>query len=223
MKDTIKDITVKAILQTGIIPLFYHDDAAVCKKVAGACFEGGVRVFEFVNRGPMAEDNFQLLKRFAKENYPAGIIGAGSILTVAQAERFINLGAGFIVSPVLNEDVARICNKHGVGWIPGCATPTEIAKAAGLGAGIIKVFPGNVLGPGFIKSVLAPMPGLKLMPTGGVEPTRENLSAWFGAGAVAVGMGSKLIDKEMTAKPELLTGKVKEIIKTIKHLSGKDE
>ena len=151
------------------------------------------------------------------------IIGVGSVLNRQQAEKFIQLGADFIVSPILSKEIALACIDRETYWIPGCATPTEIARARALGADIIKIFPGNVLGPGFIKSVLGPMPGLKLMPSGGVEPTKENLKAWFDAGVVCVGMGSKLIDKEMIARPELLTKKIKEVIEIIRSLTDKDE
>ena len=132
----------------------------------------------------------------------------------------MRLGADFIVSPILSKEIALACKDHDTYWIPGCATPTEIAKARALGADVIKVFPGNVLGPGFIKAVLGPMPGLKLMPTGGVEPTKENLTAWFDAGAVCVGMGSKLINREMIGHPELLTKKVKELFEIIKNIKS---
>jgi 2-dehydro-3-deoxyphosphogluconate aldolase/(4S)-4-hydroxy-2-oxoglutarate aldolase len=201
MKDTI----INKIQEARIIPVYYHSDADTCKNVIDACYKGGIRVFEFVNRGKMAAVNFTLLKNHVQESWPGLIFGAGSILNRQQAEKFIELGADFIVSPILSEEIAQTCKDHGIYWIPGCATPTEIAKANDLGADIIKVFPGNVLGSGFIKSVIGPMPGLKLMPTGGVEPTKENLSAWFGSGAACVGMGSKLIDQKMTDHPELLS------------------
>jgi 2-dehydro-3-deoxyphosphogluconate aldolase/(4S)-4-hydroxy-2-oxoglutarate aldolase len=214
MKDTI----INKIQEARIIPVYYHSDADTCKTVIDACYKGSIRVFEFVNRGKMAAVNFTLLKNHVQEKWPGLIFGAGSILNRQQAEKFIGLGADFIVSPILSEEIAQTCKDHGIYWIPGCATPTEIAKANDLGADIIKIFPGNVLGPGFIKSVIGPMPGLKLMPTGGVEPTKENLSAWFGSGAACVGMGSKLIDQKMTEHPELLTKKVKEVIEIINHL-----
>jgi 2-dehydro-3-deoxyphosphogluconate aldolase/(4S)-4-hydroxy-2-oxoglutarate aldolase len=214
MKDTI----INKIQEARIIPVYYHSDADTCKNVIDACYKGGIRVFEFVNRGKMAAVNFTLLKNHVQEKWPGLIFGAGSILNRQQAEKFIGLGADFIVSPILSEEIAQTCKDHGIYWIPGCATPTEIAKANDLGADIIKIFPGNVLGPGFIKSVIGPMPGLKLMPTGGVEPTKENLSAWFGSGAACVGMGSKLIDQKMTDHPELLSKKVKEVIEIINHL-----
>ncbi|MEN8226369.1 MAG: bifunctional 4-hydroxy-2-oxoglutarate aldolase/2-dehydro-3-deoxy-phosphogluconate aldolase [Bacteroidota bacterium] len=210
-----KSKTAQIIYKSGLIPLFYHHDADSSISVINACYKGGVRVVEYVNRGDAALLNFPVIKDHIQNYCPGMILGAGSVLNRQQAEKFIQLGADFIVSPILSKEIALSCIDHDTYWIPGCATPTEIARARALGADIIKVFPGNVLGPGFIKSVLGPMPGLKLMPTGGVEPTKDNLRAWFDAGAVGVGMGSKLIDQEMTGKPDLLTAKVKEVIDII--------
>ena len=213
--------TIRHTIQDAhIIPVFYHPDIAICQTVIAACYNGGIRVFEYVNRGEAAIKNFPILKDYVKKNYPDMIFGAGSVLNGQQAEQFIQLGADFIVSPILNKNIVQACVSLDTYWISGCATPTEIAYAKELGADIIKIFPGNVLGPGFIKSVLGPMPGLKLMPTGGVEPTSENLRAWFSAGVVCVGMGSKLINKEMIRHPELLTKKVKEVIEMIKNIKS---
>ncbi len=206
-----------------MIPVFYFHDIDSNISVVNACFKGGVRVVEFVNRGDAAMINFPVLKDHVRKYCPGMIIGVGSVLNRQQAEKFIQLGADFIVSPILSKEIALACIDRETYWIPGCATPTEIARARALGADIIKIFPGNVLGPGFIKSVLGPMPGLKLMPSGGVEPTKENLKAWFDAGVICVGMGSKLIDKEMITNPELLTKKIKEVIEIIRSLTDKDE
>jgi 2-dehydro-3-deoxyphosphogluconate aldolase/(4S)-4-hydroxy-2-oxoglutarate aldolase len=219
MKNTI----AQAINNSGLIPVFYHHDVDSSITVINACYKGGIRVVEYVNRGDAAMINFPVLKNHVQKYCPGMILGVGSVLNRQQAEKFIQLGADFIVSPILSKEIALACIDHDTYWIPGCATPTEIARAKALGADIIKVFPGNVLGPGFIKSVLGPMPGLKLMPSGGVEPTKENLKAWFDAGVVCVGMGSKLIDQEMIAKPELLTKKVKEVIEIIRSLTNKNE
>ena len=213
-----KQSTAQAIKNSGMIPVFYFHDIDSNISVINACYKGGVRVVEFVNRGDDAPVNFPILKNHVQKYCPGMIIGVGSVLNRHQAVQFIDLGADFIVSPILSKEIALACVDHDTYWIPGCATPTEIAKARALGADVIKVFPGNVLGPGFIKSVLAPMPGLKLMPTGGVEPTEENLKAWFNAGAVCVGMGSKLISQEMIGHPELLTKKVKELIEIINNI-----
>ena len=218
-----KTTTAQAINNSGLIPVFYHHDADSSKTVINACYKGGLRVVEYVNRGDAAMINFPILKDHVQKYCPEMILGVGSVLNPQQAEKFIQLGADFIVSPILSKEIALACIDHDTYWIPGCATPTEIARAKALGADIIKVFPGNVLGPGFIKSVLGPMPGLKLMPSGGVEPTKENLKAWFDAGVICVGMGSKLIDKEMIARPELLTEKVKKVIEIIRSLTNKNE
>ena len=215
-----KNTTAQAINNSGLIPVFYHQDADSSKTVINACYKGGLKVLEYVNRGDAAMINFPVLKDHVQKYCPGMIIGVGSVLNPQQAEKFIQLGADFIVSPILSKEIALACIDRDTYWIPGCATPTEIARARALGADIIKVFPGNVLGPGFIKSVLGPMPGLKLMPSGGVEPTKENLKAWFDAGVICVGMGSKLIDKEMIARPELLVKKIKETIEIIRSITN---
>lgn len=201
-----------------MIPVFYYPEIDTCKTVLDACYKGGLRVAEFVNRGDAAIINFPVLKEYVQKNCPGMLLGVGSILNGEQAEQFIKLGADFIVSPILSEEVAQSCIDHGIYWIPGCATPTEISRAKALGADIIKVFPGDILGPGFIKAVLGPMPGLKLMSTGGVEPTEENLSAWFRAGAVCVGMGSKLLSSEGIKNPLKLTEKITQTIDIINSL-----
>ena len=213
----------KKIINSGVIPLFYHPDADTGKTVINACYKGGLRVIEFVNRGAAANINFPVLKEHVKRYCPGMILGAGSVLNRQQAEQFIKFGADFIVSPIISKEIAFACTDHDTYWIPGCATPTEIAKARALGADVIKVFPGNVLGPGFIKSVLGPMPGLKLMPTGGVEPTESNLKAWFDSGVVCVGMGSKLINQVMIDHPDLLTKKIKEVIEIIRNLTAEND
>ncbi len=213
-----KHSTSKAISDSGMIPVFYYHDIDSNISIANACYKGGARVIEFVNRGDRAVINFPVLKDHIQKYCPGMLVGVGSILNGKQAEQFINLGADFIVSPILSKDIAMVCKDLDTYWIPGCATPTEIARARALGADVIKVFPGSVLGPDFIKSVLGPMPGLKIMPTGGVEPTKANLSAWFNAGAICVGIGSKLISNEMLLQPELLTKKVKETIEMINNI-----
>jgi len=185
------------INQVDIIPIFYHDDLELSKKVIKACFDGGVRIFEYTNRGDSAKTNFPALKKFVETDCPGMLIGIGSIINKEQAISYIQLGADFIVSPILDRGIANACNDNDIYWIPGCATPSEIAQAEKWGADIIKIFPGNVLEPKFIKSVKGPMSWVKLMPTGGVKPTEENLKAWFEAGAVCVGMGSQLITRDI--------------------------
>jgi 2-dehydro-3-deoxyphosphogluconate aldolase/(4S)-4-hydroxy-2-oxoglutarate aldolase len=197
----------------GMIPVFYHPDYDVCKNVVDACCTGGIRIFEYTNRGEKAPEVFQKLKTYVKTTYPDLKLGIGSIINGKQAEQFIALEADFIVAPILNESTAIVCRKANIFWVPGCGTLTEIAKAENLGAEIIKIFPGSVLGPEFIKAVKGPMPWLKLIPTGGVEPTKENLRAWLKAGAVCVGMGSQLISKMVidTKNYQSLTEQIKQI------------
>ncbi len=179
---------------SGMIPVFYHADIDVAKSVVDACYRGGVRVFEFTNRGGNAFDVFSALLKHV-EQYPDLLLGIGTILDGSTAKKFIDAGAHFIVSPILKAEMAHVCKEHNMLWIPGCATLTEIVTAKELGAYVIKLFPGSVLGPDFVSSVLPVVPGLQLMPTGGVEPTEESLSSWFKAGVVCVGMGSKLMLK----------------------------
>ena len=208
----------ETITRSGMVPVFYHEDLSVCKDVIKACYNGGLRVFEYTNRGDKAAENFPLLKQFIAENCEGMLLGIGSIINKKQTEQFIGLGADFIVSPILEEEVAETCNEKNMYWVPGCATLSEIAKAEKLGADIIKVFPGNVLGPGFVKAVKGPMKWLKLMPTGGVTPEKENLSAWFDAGVVCVGMGSQLLNKESVKNTNSLTVKVSETLKLINEI-----
>ena len=187
---------VEKMEKTGMIPVFYHADIEIAKGVLDASYAGGVRVFEFTNRGGNAFDVFVQLLDHAKK-YSDLSLGIGTIMDDTTTQKFIDAGADFIVSPLLKPSMGAVCNKAGVPWIPGCATLTEIVTAREAGASIIKIFPGSVLGPGFVSSVLPVIPGFKLMPTGGVEPTKENLSAWFKAGVVCVGMGSQLIKKDI--------------------------
>jgi len=162
-----------------------------------ACYNGGVRIFEYTQRGESAFEVFQILQKYKNENCPDLLLGIGSILDAANAAKYIAISADFIVSPIVKLEISEVCNKNGVLWIPGCATLTEINYAEMLGAELIKLFPGNILGPDFVKAALGPMPWLKLMPTGGVEPTEESLKKWFSAGVKSVGMGSQLLSKEM--------------------------
>lgn len=186
--------------ETGMVPVFYHKDAEVCKKVVKACYEGGVRVFEFTNRGDFATLVFAEVNKWAIENCPEMIMGVGSVIDEGTAAMYIALGANFIVSPVIDEGTARICNKRKISWSPGCGSVTEINKAHELGAEVVKIFPGSqVGGPNFVKAVKGPMPWSSIMPTGGVTPTEENLKAWFEAGVTCVGMGSQLFPKEVLA------------------------
>jgi 2-dehydro-3-deoxyphosphogluconate aldolase / (4S)-4-hydroxy-2-oxoglutarate aldolase len=184
------------MIETGIIPVFYHKDLTTCKKVLKACFEGGIRVFEFTNRGDFAHEVFRDLNKYAAQETPEMIMGVGSVVDAGTASLYIQLGACFIVSPVLNEDMAKVCNRRKIMWSPGCGSVSEISRAEELGAEIIKVFPASqVGGPKFIEAVKGPMPWTNIMPTGGVDTSEENLKAWFQAGAACVGMGSQLFQK----------------------------
>ena len=189
------------VLQTavaqGMMPLFYHQDVELGKKVLKACYDGGARMLEFTNRGDFAHEVFGELNKYCAANLPDMIMGVGSINDAGTASLFMQLGANFIVSASLREDIAKVCNRRKVPYMPGCGTLTEIGKAEELGCDIVKLFPGSVYGPGFIKSIKGPQPWTTIMPTGGVAPTEENLTAWFDAGAVCVGMGSKLIAKDI--------------------------
>jgi len=192
---------INKIAETGIIPIFYHNDPSICRNVVKACYQGGIRVFEFTNRGDFAHDIFSDLNKWAENEIPDLILGAGSVVDAGTASLYIQLGANFIVSPILNPDMAKVCNRRKILWSPGCGSASEISYAEELGAEIIKIFPGSsVGGPEFIKAVKAPCPWTSLMPTGGVEPSAENLQLWFDAGAVCVGMGSKLITREIVHK-----------------------
>jgi 2-dehydro-3-deoxyphosphogluconate aldolase / (4S)-4-hydroxy-2-oxoglutarate aldolase len=184
--------------ETGMVPVFYHKDPEIGIKVLKACYEGGVRVFEFTNRGDFAHEVFAELNKYAAKELPEMILGIGSIVDAGTTSLYIQLGANFIVSPILNKDMALICNRRKILWSPGCGSVSEISAAEELGAEIVKVFPGSqVGGPKFIEAVKGPLPWSSIMPTGGVDTSEENLSAWFKAGVTCVGMGSQLITKEI--------------------------
>ena len=200
---------------TGMVPVFYHADIEVSKKVMVACYEGGVRVFEFTNRGEFAHEIFAQLSKFAAAHCPDMILGAGSVVDAGTAALYLQLGANFIVGPLFNAEVARVCNRRLVPYIPGCGTVTEIGTAQEAGCDVCKIFPaGEVGGPAFVKNVKAPMPWSMLMVTGGVEPTADNINAWMKAGVTCVGMGSKLFPKEVIAAQEWqkITEKCKEVL-----------
>lgn len=189
------DKAFKAILEQKLLPLYYHDDADVCKNILTALYNAGIRVVEFTNRGEYALDNFRILKKEAEKNMPGMLLGIGTIKTKKQAKKFIDEGAGFIVSPTINEEIAKVTNE--LLWIPGCMTPTEIAAAEECGATLVKIFPANVLGPSYIKAIQEIFPGLRFMPTGIGETNEDSLKAWFKAGVAGIGMGSRLISKEL--------------------------
>ena len=185
-----------AMMDQGVIPVFYHPDVETCIKVIQACADGGAKAIEFTNRGDFAAHVFlEVARHFAKAD-PSVIMGVGSIVDAPTAGLYIANGARFVVGPMLNAEVARLCNRRMIPYSPGCGSATEIGDAQELGCEIVKVFPGeSVGGPTFVKNVLGPMPWTKIMPTGGVDPDEASLREWFGAGIVAAGMGSKLITK----------------------------
>ena len=186
---------INYIAQHPIIPVFYHDDLAICKEIMQACYAGGVRVFEFVNRGENAQTNFKALLAYKESNFPEMKLGIGTILKAQQAEEFLQLGTEFLVSPIVNASIAKVAAEKQTLWIPGCMTPTEIAQAKELGCTFIKLFPGDTLGPGFLRSIRPLFSDINFMPTGGVDVKEENIQSWFDAGVMAVGLGSKLFIK----------------------------
>lgn len=181
---------------TGLVPLFFHPDLAIGKQVLKACYDGGARLMEFTSRGDFAFEVFSTLQKYAIAELPGMIMGVGSITDAAAASLYMQLGANFIVTPVLREDIALVCNRRKVLWSPGCGSLTEIAKAEELGCEIVKLFPGGIYGPDFVKAIKGPCKWTRIMPTGGVSPTKENLTSWFNAGVSCVGMGSKLMVKK---------------------------
>ena len=182
---------------SSMIPLFYHSDIKISKNIVQACYQGGARLLEFTHRGDFAHEVFRELIQFAIESLPGMIIGVGSVTDAASASYYLMNGANFIVTPVFREDIAIVCNRRKVLWSPGCGSLTEIAKAEEMGAEIVKLFPGNIYGPEFVKAIKGPQPWTSIMPTGGVTTEKENLKAWFDAGVSCVGLGSKLISKEL--------------------------
>ena len=188
--------------ETKMIPVFYHRDTETAKEVLRACYKGGVRAFEFTNRGEFAHEVFGELAKFVARECPEMILGAGSIIDPATAALYLQLGANFVVGPLFNPDVAKVCNRRCVPYIPGCGTVSEVGFAQEAGCDICKVFPGDVLGPNFVKGLKAPMPWSMLMVTGGVKPEESNLREWFDAGVTCVGMGSNLFPKEIIAAGE---------------------
>ncbi|MCO6453669.1 MAG: bifunctional 4-hydroxy-2-oxoglutarate aldolase/2-dehydro-3-deoxy-phosphogluconate aldolase [Caldilineales bacterium] len=208
------------MVNAGMIPVFYHPDADVAEQIVRACLDGGLRCVEFTNRGDMAHIVYgELARRFKDDDRL--ILGVGSVVDAPTAALFLQLGANFVVGPVLNPEVARLCNRRKVAYSPGCGTASEISAAEELGVEIVKIFPGSqVGGPAFVKAIAGPMPWTRIMPTGGVSPDEENLRAWFAAGVACVGMGSKLITKELVAAGDFdaIRRKTAETVALIKEL-----
>jgi 2-dehydro-3-deoxyphosphogluconate aldolase/(4S)-4-hydroxy-2-oxoglutarate aldolase len=214
---------LNTFVETGIVPLFYHKNPEVVKQVLKACYKGGARVFEFTNRGDFAHETFAEVNKWAAGECPDMILGVGSVVDPATAALYIQLGANFIVSPSLNPEMAKVCNRRKVAWMPGCGTLSEINMAEELGCEIVKIFPGKeVGGPSFVKAVLAPCPWASIMPSGGVSPDRENLKAWFEAGVACVGLGSQLTPKDTIDKGDYksIENRMREVILLVRELKG---
>ena len=208
-----------AIVSTGMVPVYYNKDVEIAKQVVKACYEGGVRAFEFTNRGDFAHEVFAELIKFATKECPELVLGVGSIVDAGTASLYLQLGANFVVGPLFNPEIAKVCNRRLVPYTPGCGSVSEIGFAQEVGCDLCKIFPaGNVGGPSFVKNIKAPMPWSMIMATGAVEPTEENLSAWFKAGVTCVGMGSKLFPKEMIAAGnwEAISTLCRDVLATIK-------
>lgn len=213
----------QTLADTGLVPLFYHPDPETAFQVAAACYRGGARVLEFTNRGHFAHEVFAALAKRVRRELPGLLLGIGSIQDTGTAALFLQMGADFVITPLLREDVILTCNRRKVAVIPGVTTSTEIGRAEELGVEIVKIAPGEVLGPAFLKAHLAPCPWTKAMISGGVSPDEANLRGWFEAGATCVGMGSKLISKEVLEKEDWagLEEKVRGVLATIQKLHGK--
>ena len=215
---------IEVVLQmkeNGIVPVFYNADLEVCKQVLKACYDGGLRTFEFTNRGDYAHEVFGELNKFAKAELDGMMMGVGSVLDAGTSSLYIQLGADFIVSPVVNAEMAKACNRRKVAWMPGCGSVSEISYAEELGAEVVKIFPGaQVGGPAFVKGVKGPLPWASIMPTGGVSPTEENHKEWFAAGVHCVGIGSKLFIKNAEGAFDYaaISSKIKEALQLVKTL-----
>ena len=209
--------------ENGMVPLFFHSDFEISKKVLKACYDGGARLMEFTSRGDFAHEVFGALNKYALAELPGMMLGVGSVTDAAAASLYMSLGANFIVTPVFREDIAIACNRRKVLWSPGCGTLTEIARAEELGCEIVKLFPGDIYGPEFIKAIKGPCPWTNIMPTGGVLPTVDSLTSWFNAGATCVGIGSQLISKDILDNNDFegLKIKVSQVLEIIKNIKNK--
>lgn len=213
---------IQQLKQQAILPLFYHADKQVCIEVANALYSAGIRVIEFTNRGEAALENFKALVAARNENMNGLLLAVGTIRTAEQATKFINAGADFLISPVFDAAVCDIAYLNKIVWIPGCMTPTEIHVAENAGCKLVKLFPGNVLGPNFVSGIKELFPAMDFMPTGGVEVNKENISEWFKAGVCAVGLGSKLISKTILEQKDYaaITKLAKEALDIISTIKG---
>ncbi len=207
---------LNAMVETGLVPVFYNPDIEIAKQIVAASAGGGAKVLEFTNRGDFAHEVFNALSKYIAQAHPDIILGVGSVMDAPTAAMYIASGADFVVSPVLSAEIGQLCNRRKVPFSPGCGSLSEISQAEELGVEIVKIFPGSAVGgPGFVKAVRGPCPWTKLMPTGGVDATEESIRAWFQAGVACVGMGSKLISKERIA-----AGDYKAISATVEQVLG---
>ncbi|MEO7044216.1 MAG: bifunctional 4-hydroxy-2-oxoglutarate aldolase/2-dehydro-3-deoxy-phosphogluconate aldolase [Ferruginibacter sp.] len=213
-----RDAIIVKLKEQRLMPLYFHADETVSIDVMKALYDSGVRLIEYTNRGEAALKNFTAMKIVAEKNYPDLFLGAGTIKDEKAAQQFIEAGADFLISPALAEDVYDIAYSNKILWIPGCMTPTEILKAEQFGLSLVKLFPGNILGPGYVQAIKDLFPSMSFMPTGGVDTTDENLKEWFASGVCAVGMGSKLISKEILQQKnyEQITTQATHILNKIK-------
>jgi 2-dehydro-3-deoxyphosphogluconate aldolase/(4S)-4-hydroxy-2-oxoglutarate aldolase len=214
---------LNTIVNTGLVPVFYNPDVEVAKNVARAIAAGGCRLLEFTNRGDFAPEVFKELSLFCRKEVPQMILGVGSIVDAPTAALYVAYGANFVVGPILNEEVARFCNRRKIPYSPGCGSASAISYAEELGVEIVKVFPGDCVGGlNFVKSILGPCPWTRIMPTGGVEATKESITAWFKAGVAAVGIGTHLIKKEYleAGNYDAITAKTAEVLEWIRQARG---
>lgn len=211
---------VQQMKESGMVPLFYHSDSEVAKAVLKACYDGGARLMEFTSRGDFAIEIFKDLIKYALAELPGMILGVGSVTDAAAASQYMLAGANFVVTPVFREDIALVCNRRKVLWSPGCGSLTEIANAEEWGCELVKLFPGSTYGPGFVKAIKGPQPWTSIMPTGGVSTEEENLRGWFDVGVTCVGMGSKLISKEILANKDYhaLETEVRSVLELIRRI-----
>ena len=217
-----KKSAIEALLSQQLLPLYYHDSAEISLKILQSLYNAGIRTVEYTNRGESALENYRHLRKAADKSMEDLQLGVGTIKSRKAAKKFIDAGADFVVCPSVNPEVAEISHAKGLLWVPGCLTTTEIATAEEAGATIVKIFPGNILGPSYITAIREIFPSLQFMPTGGVEPEASNLRGWFSAGVVAVGMGSKLISKALVQEGnfEELTRQTEEALQLVKNVSA---
>ena len=208
---------LEQLRRTPIVPVFFHRDAAYSRNILQACYAGGIRFFEFTNRGPEALEVFGVLKRHVREHCPDMSLGIGTIYTAADAERFIAAGADFLVQPVTTSEVGAVCRAHSKPWIPGAMTLNEVWSAWQMGATAVKIFPGNVVGPDYIRALRGPMPDVPLMVTGGVQPTAASVQEWLGAGVQAVGIGSQLFTGDFSSDFSALAERAAALLDAVKN------